>query len=416
MSANDNALVINNLIAQTSVPALLSEEPGVATWDKSVTSDYKKQATYTTGQTINIRIEDQPSMPVKSNVFSNDPIVQTEIPITVYQWNKGFILSEIQQMLESGGEERVKKMIILPRVKTLGIQANIEGYNTLCGCPLFFGTPGQELTNFLAWANGSALLDNMLCPTRNRYGAMSPTTMVKLSDNVKNWQDSKESRVAFLDGEVKEAAGINFFRTTNLPNHTNGTLANANGTTNFKVATNVTSGATSVAVSGGTSAGTLTVGSVIRFTGIKMIQPQSKKVLDDDMTFTVTELLTLSGGAGTMKVYPAIVGPENPKLQTVSALPTTANYIEMIGVASGIYAQSALYHGDAVKFVSLKLEELIMNQNAFMDAEGISVRVASIGDNTNSQNNTRLDILFGTALSQWHHACRSFTKLIGLAA
>ena len=413
MSTQDDFLVISNLVSsETAIPALLSEEPAVATCDRKVTKDFDKQKTYQTGQTINIRIEDEPALPVKSPVFANDPIVQQEIPVTVYQWNTGFILSDVMNMLYTGGKEQVKKTIVMPRVTSMATQANIEIYNSMAMFPLVFGTPGQVPTNFLAWANGAAILDNQLTPKRKRYGVMNPTTMMQLADNVKNMGESKESAVAFLEGDVKEAAGQNFYSTTNFPNHTNGSQA-ANGLSGFKVAVNPASGAITLSVSGGTTSNTITQGSVISFPGLKQIQPQSKKVLADDMTFVVTADLTLSSGSGVLSVYPPIVGPENPKLQSISALPTTANYIKLFGTETATYEQGVIYYGPNMKFASLKMEDLIMNLNTSYEEEDIYVRCASVGDNTNSQNQCRLDILFGINYGRWQQGVRYFGRAIG---
>src|SRR6185295_1936066 len=108
-----------------------------------------------------------------------------------------------------------------------------------------------------------------------------------------------------------------------------------NGTSGMIVGTNVTSGATSVAVTGGTSTGTITKDSLIWFKNRYAVQPNTKKTLSTLRYFNVTADVTLSGGAGTITFYPPVYGPEAPKLQNISALPViTTDYVGIVGTAS----------------------------------------------------------------------------------
>jgi hypothetical protein len=419
-----DVLTISTIVAETGVDALISVDPIIPIMDKSVAKDYE-QKTYQTGDTVYIRLEDQPALPRQSADIALDPITQDQIAVQVLQWNTAFQLSSLERDYYLGGESRVRNKVVKPRAETMATQAALICYNEICSCPGYFtpasgGIPGiTALKTATDWSYGQAALNDQLANNTGLYAIMSNITMAETSgDLAKAFNPSNESATAFMKGRVKEAMNLNFFQTANLPIHLNGSQAGStNGSSGLKVSTNVTSGATTVAVSGGTGTNTITANSLIWFWngttgGLSEIQPHTKNPLARIRTFNVVSDLALSGGAGTLTVYPPIYGPENKKLQNISALPTTANYVGIVGNASTAYEQAVVMKKGASSFIGLSLPDLAAQDVVTRDYEGVEVKVTSGSDIRGYQNITRMDMLVAAKNRQWRHMYRAFTRAL----
>jgi hypothetical protein len=410
-----NIEIISNLVAEAGVDALISEEVVIPTMDKGLSATYKNQQ-FQSGDTIDIRIEDQPMMPAQSNVIQLDPVQQLEIPATVLQYNDGLLLGGIEEAYNLGGEEMVRERIAQPRMRNMAVKASILCYEELATCPNFFGTAGTALKTSTDWGLGTAILTNQLAGSTGLYCAMSPDSMNETAGSLAAaFNPSKESATAYMEGRVKEAAGLNFYSTSNIPNHTNGSAV-ASGTSGMIVNTSLASGATSVAVTGGTTTGTVTKNSLIWFRNGFAVQPNSKKTLSTLRYFNVTADVTLSGGAGTINFYPPVYGPEAPKLQNISVLPTnaaTTYYVGIVGTASHTYEQAIVYKKNASAFISLPLPTLIKQQVTRSNTKGLDLVVSAGSDLTNYQNIMRWDMLVTAVNRQWRHIARAYVRDLG---
>lgn len=406
---------ISTLCAEDGVDALVSTEPVIAIMDKGLSATYE-QKNFQSGHTIEIFIEDQPMMPTQSNVIQMDPIQQQKISATVLQYNDGVSIGGVQQEYYLGGKDRVSDRIFKPRMKNMAVQAAVLCYNELATASNYFGTAGTAPKTAADWAVGQALLNDQLAMDDGLYAIMSNQTMAETAgDLATKFNPTTDSATAYMKGRVKQAANLNFFSTSNIPNHTNGSAV-GNGTAGMIVATSIASGATSVAVSGGTSAGTITPNSLIWFKGAYAVQPNTKKTLSTLRYFTVTSLTTLSGGAGTINFYPAVYGPESPKLQNISVLPTSAAstyYVGIVGTASHTYEQAIVVKKNATAFIGLSLPDLVMQKVSSASMEGVEIKVSAGSDLTNYQNIMRWDILCTSKIRQWRHVARAFTRDLG---
>lgn len=405
--------VISNLAAEDGVDALISTEPVLAIMDKGLGKTYEN-GKFESGSTINIRIEDQPQMPLQSNVIQLDPVIQQEIAVTVLQYNDGVALGGVEFEYNLGGKERVSERIFKPRMKNMAVQAAVLCYNELATAPNFFGTAGSALKTAADWGQGQAILNDQLAMDEGLYAIMSNQSMAETSgDLAKAFNPTTESSTAYMKGRVQQAMNLNFFSTSNIPNHTNGSAV-ASGTSGMIVGTNVTTGATSVAVSGGTSAGTITKDSLIWFKNRFAVQPNTKKTLSTLRYFNVTADVTLSGGAGTISFYPPVYGPENTKLQNISALPViTTDYVGIVGTASHTYEQAIVMKKKASAFIGLELPSLYALNASQSDYEGVAIKVHAFADGTNYLNMMRWDILCAAKNRQWRHVARAFTRDLG---
>jgi hypothetical protein len=404
---------ISNLVAEMGVEALSSTEPVLPIMDKGLSATYEN-GNFESGSTINIRVEDQAMMPKQDSVIQLDPVNQGLIPVTVLQYNNGIALGGVEQEYNIGGLPRCRERLFKTRMETLAVQASILCYNELATAPNFFGTAGAALKTAADWGVGQALLNDQLALNTGLYAIMSNQSMAETAgDLAKAFNPTTESATAYMKGRVQEAMNLNFFSTSNIPNHTNGSAV-GNGTSAMVVGTNVTTGATSVAVSGGTSAGTITKNSLIWFKNRFAVQPQTKKTLSTLRYFNVTEDVTLSSGAGTIKFFPAVYGPENTKLQNISALPViTTDFVGIVGTASHTYEQAIVMKKNASAFIGLELPDLFALKASTKSYEGVKIKVHAFGDGTNYLNMMRWDMLCAAKNRQWRHIARAYTRDLG---
>lgn len=409
--------VISDLAAEDGVDALISVEPVIAIMDKGLSATYE-QKQFQSGDNIRIRIEDQPMMPKQSNVIQIDPVVQQEISATVLQYNDGRLLGAVQQEYYLGGKERVSQRIFKPSMKNMAVQAAVLCYEELCTAPNYFGTAGAAPKTAADWGVGQALLNDQLAMDDGLYAIMSNQTMAETAGSLADkFNPTTDSATAYMKGRVQQAANLNFFSTSNIPNHTNGSAVGT-GAAGMALSANMTSGATSCAVTGGTTTGTITKNSLVYFRATggayrNAVQPNTKKPLSTIRYVSVTEDTQLSGGVGTIDFYPPLYGPENPKLQNISVLPIATDYVGIIGTASHTYEQAVVMKRGASAFIGLDLPDLTMQKMSEASIEGVKIKVASGSDINNYQNIIRWDILCTAKNRQWRHIARAFTKDLG---
>lgn len=412
-------VTLSTIVCETGVDALISTDPVLAIMDKSVAKDYE-QKTYNTGDTVYIRLEDQPQRPRQSADISLDPIQMDQIGVQVLQYNTGFQLGGLQEAYQLGGKSRVQSKLVKPKAETMATECALISYAELCTAPGYF-TPaasGQPAITALKtatdWAYGQAALNDQLANDMGLYAIMSNITRAETAgDLAKAFNPSTESATAYMKGRVKEAMNLNFYSTANLPIHTNGSaVGSTNGSSGFKVGTNATSGATTIALTGGTTSGVVSASSLIYFWGVYEVQPHTKNQLSRIRTFNVTADVTLSGGAGTLTVTPPMYGPENKKMQNMTVLPTTAHYVGIVGAASTAYEQALVMKKGAASFIGLSLPDLEAQKVTASDYQGVEVKVSAGSDLRGYQNIMRMDILVAAKIRQYRHIYRAFVRAL----
>lgn len=156
---------------------------------------------------------------------------------------------------------------------------------------------------------------------------------------------------AYRDGMVaKNHLGLDWYKSQSVPTLTIGT-AQSGGT----LSASVTEGATSIAVTGATSGGTLLAGQKI-YTTAKQIDPQTQQVTNVPYFFTVAADVTLTGGAGTItltKPFKTVSG-SGRTYANVNALPASGSAVTIVDNNSTYAANSKVgqllvaWHPDAI--------------------------------------------------------------------
>jgi len=266
---------------------------------------------------------------------------------------------------------------------------------------------------FLDVMNARAILQNSLAPDDNRTALMDIQGNVDLvNDNKSLFNDQSEIGKGYRTGRMGTFGGFEFYENTLIPRHTTG----AEG------------GGSAYAVNGASQEKTFsasdndpTQGTLIVDTGTKTIKAGDVFTIGDDVfdvhpetkvstgvlkRFTVLE--DHAGGAGTLKIAPAIIasGPH----KNVSAVPDDNDALTFIGAASTAYNQSLLYQKG---FAAFATADLVLPKGVDMASrqsyDGISMRLVRDYSVVKDQYLTRLDVLYGykvlrpdLAVKIWH--------------
>jgi hypothetical protein len=420
-----NVASISQLVAEKGVEALVADtDPLLKVVDKSYSKTFADK-TYQSGATVTIRVEDQPAPPMEQTAFSNDPVLQTERQITATNWTTGLEIGAQFENLDIGGEELLEDRVNKARMKRMATQIAQIGYNKLKLGQRFVSSiaAGTAIKTAADFGNFQAAMADMMA-TEGLYVAMQPQDMALVAgDLATSFNPTSDSATAYLRGKVKMSMDMNFYSTTLIPFHTNGSAV-ATGTSGMYLSTTVTTGATSFIVSGGTANGVITAGSIVYFpgngttTGANEVNPVTQQQNGNAAGFTVAADVTLNGsGVGTITVTQPIYGPEQPKLQNVSRLPTvsgTAAYVAIYGTASHTYRQMLFFKKESsLAMVGLKKAELIKADNGIAYYDGMPVQTTASSDVLSLTNIMRLDFLGGAAIKQYRHVIRAFTKDMG---
>lgn len=171
--------------------------------------------------------------------------------------------------------------------------------------------------------------------------------------------DKAGTSAAQWEGSLGRKYGFNIFMDQNIQDHTKGTLAGS------PLTDSASAGDTSITVDGATAGTTLLKGDVITIAS---------------NTYVVTANVTLTGGTGSVGIYPALVADSNN---------------EAVSVAANHTANMA-FHRDAFCLVNRPLEAPIGGaESAVINMNGLAVRVTYGYDMTYKRNMLSWDILTG---------------------
>jgi hypothetical protein len=194
------------------------------------------------------------------------------------------------------------------------------------------------------------------------------------------------------------AASFDFVENTLWPGHTRG--ASASNVCN--TSTGITSGSSSITVSGGS--GAANIGDVFTIVGVNSVHPETKADSGVLQQFVLTAAALT--GATTFVVSPTPVtsgATQNIVINSAGSSKT----VTFGGTASDALDTSLLYNKDAFTFATA---DLVMPKGVDFAArevmDGISIRIVRDYDINSDRFPARLDVLYGykTLRPQW--ACR----------
>lgn len=234
--------------------------------------------------------------------------------------------------------------------------------------------------------NGRKILQDSLTPLDNRTANLDGQQMVDLVNDSKSlFNNQTEIGKQYREGYAGRVLGFDFMENSMWPGNTRG-AANASYVCN--TSTGITSGSSSITLSGGS--GSSAVGDVFTIDGVFKVHPETKQSTGILQQFVVT-----TAGTTTQVVSPTPI--TSGALQNITIVGAGASKtVIFLGTASGTDNTGLLYHKDAFTFATA---DLIMPKGVDMAArevqDGISMRLVRQYDINNDNMPCRLDVLYG---------------------
>jgi hypothetical protein len=247
------------------------------------------------------------------------------------------------------------------------------------------------------WNGGSAatynkaldarvLLQRSLTPANDRTALMDSLSMADVVKDTKTlFQDAASLAKQYKEGYMGRAAGFDWSENTMMPAHTRG-AADASYVCN--TSTGITSGSSSITLSGGT--GSSAVGDVFTIAGVFSVHPETKV-----STGVLQQFVVVTAGTTTQVVSPTpITSGATQNITIVSA--GAGKAVVWGGTASTAVGTSLLFQKEAFAFATA---DLVMPKGVDFAArevmDGISLRIARQYDIVNDKFPCRVDILYG---------------------
>ena len=244
-------------------------------------------------------------------------------------------------------------------------------------------------------AGGRKKLQDALAPDDNRNCLLSTNDNLQLVDALKGlFSPSGQISSQYREGIMGRALGLDFMESTHLSNQARGAGASY-------VVNGANQTGSSIVI--GTGTGLVDVGSIVTFVGCNRVHPETKVDSGQLMQFVVTA--TNATNATLVTISPAIV--TSGATQNVSASPTTAQAMTILGTASTAYGQSLVYHRDAFTFATADLVQPKGVDFAAREVmDGISMSIVRDFNIADRSFPCRLDVLYGFKTLRAQLACR----------
>jgi len=268
------------------------------------------------------------------------------------------------------------------------------------------GTPATTPASFAAVLNANARLSQMLAPEGDRNVIMDSVAMAAtVAAMGLYFRPAGELEKALSSGYIGQAAGMKWWESNMVPNHTNGTRTDATPVT---TTTGWANGDTTITTTGQTNAQTLTAGDVCTVAGVYDVNPETKQVYSHLKQWVVRTAKTCDA-TDVIDIAPTIY--VSGAKQNCSVTGTGSKALVWVaaggsGTASAVYAQNLAYHKDAFTFVTADLYKDSGARMSSANIEGIAMRLWRGNDIVNDKFPMRLDVLYGFKTLRPEWACR----------
>ena len=352
--------------------------------------------TYDPGDTINIRLDNQFEVK-RGDTVTPSAIDERNLPLTLeplYSVPVEYTTVELTTDLFQGWSERVLR----PAVRNIVSRINYDIANRgLTQVYHSVGNGASNINTFAAVEEPGTIMQELGVPLDERwYFAMTPKDGSALKSSLQNSFNDRLNR----DISDRSALGYLSYFDMYFDQGINRQAVQNKGAVTFAVTSNVSSGATSISVTG-SGAFSVNAGETFSVTGVQSVNHINKTDTGRTMDFVVTQSTTSAAAVQVLQVAPAIYGPERKPLQNVSALPAAGDVILFNNRGTGAeptqYKVNYAYGENALHVVTPPLAPLdVPESSVFNDGDtGISLRVSKSGEILNNKNIMRLDVLCG---------------------
>jgi hypothetical protein len=272
---------------------------------------------------------------------------------------------------------------------------------------LSYGSPGTAIDAWGDVAGAGALMSAIGVPQDlDRYYVMNDFATQNLANtqaglNAGDMLVSDAWQNAMLS---KNVGGMKVMKSNALSTYTSGSLTDRAGAVNgVPTATYVAhkdSMIQDIAVDGfGAGADTIKAGEIVEITGKYHLSLATRKQIiganGSPIKFrgVVTEDVTLSGGAGTLKVAGPAINEADGQYNTIDTAIADNDVITVLGSASTVYQPALFYHKQAFGMATVKLPKLDALDTVATTKDGISIRLTKYSDGDKNLHKIRFDIL-----------------------
>lgn len=408
-----NSLLTNDIVTFEALDVLENTDSVMM----EINSEYSDQFEFggaVLGQTLNIR---KPPRYIGrlGQAAQIEAITETQVPLTLsFQRGVDTQVSSQQLTLDI---DNYRTRVLKPQIVRLSTLIDIDCCNLAQGLNNFVGVPGTTPTTLTTYGQAMVKLDNQAAPEDDRWFFLDPTANFTLMDNLKGlFHAGKALEAQYNSGGMTKSGTLNasWRKDQSIFKQALGTV----GGTPIVSASPV-SGATTISTTGWSST-TLNAGDIVSFvstsTPVQGVNPQNYQTTGETMQFVVTATVTDVGGAITVPIGPAIIGP-GQQLQNVTNLPAVNTPVyfyntpaaSFASVSGKVSAQNLYTHKD---FGTLAMVDMPLPggtdkaYRASSRKSGKSIRVIRDYVATSDQWIQRLDVLYGTAVLRQELGCR----------
>lgn len=369
-------------------------------------TDYNKEYTreFAVGETVRVKLPQR--FKTRNGLGYNPQALDRQYTtVTVDQvFGVDFQWDSVEKALKmERGEDAIREEYLKPAMAAIAndidSRAALFAYQNINN---IVGQLGVNPTSMTVFEQARERMVNLACPPGKKALVVVPGINTSMVPSLASFLNpSKNISDQYLDGFLGRLSGFDVWEDVNIYNHTAGTAGTAG---NVTVSGNNQAGS-SINVTG-TAAETFLKGDVISFDAVRMVNPQSRRIVGtEDKQFVVTQDLTLTGGVDALQIEPAIVGPgayPAGQYQNVDLLPVNGAVLTLFPGTSAPQgasgSQNLALHRDCIAMVGVKLEvpkavELSSQQRD--PASGIAVRFVRMFDPVESRMINRFDVLLG---------------------
>ncbi len=392
-----NTILTHQMVAREAVKMFV-EDTFIKTINTGRSDEFKEQVNgYKKGNTVRI---DVPATPVVFNgaTFANGgnapDFTEGSVNLTLDTQKHVPLTFSAQEKLLNITE--FKSRILAPAMQALLSTVQADLLTRMKNqTPNVVGTWGSIPNTRTTYAQARARLEKRLAPKDLRSVQFTSDANLALAEaNATLFNPNSQISEEFLSGAVGEYANFAFFENQSMPLQTNGAGAG------YLVGAGSQTGS-SIAVITGT--GTITAGSIVTFQGVNAVHPITGADAGYLMQFVVTADLT---GPGNLQIFPALIPTSSTVIGTVTASPAANAPVSVFGTASTSAIQNLAYQKNAFTAAFAPLPVLASCEGYTATMQGVSVRVMTFGDGLHDLENTRIDVLYGEAVTRWQHSVR----------
>lgn len=362
------------------------------------------------GNQLDIRKPTRFSVGTSADVTSlNRDMVETTTRLTTVRRNVAIDLPS-DDMTFKIDMNRFRQDVIDPAMSRLAREIDIVGFTTM----LNYGANRYKratLTNACTFSDVLGMrgrLSKQLAPEDRRALALGAEDAIGIVGDTKGlFQSSDKIAEQYEKGMMGIGAGFKFYETESCYDLLLGT-ATSLGTVNSALA----EGATSVAVTGATSGGTVKAGTAFTIASVYAVDPQTQKRLPYLYTFICAADVTLTAGAGTITFNTPVYTTNTTVSQANVHVGTSATSANLSTISSGavtllddagaskigkiLYGWNPL----ALAFASVDLPKPDAGVKCeSVSKDGITLRLMRYHNGTTDVGGNRLDIQFGFAVT-----------------